>query len=168
MPKPCSPMGILGSSNNYVIRDPHPQLSKEALPQLDQSPPGSHRSLETDGPPRRWARFNSEQESWKLLEVIIPSLEESRDGYQQEFDPNPIPSSCSPSRPWAGFNLEEELWEFLKTVIPNDSKERSHLRVRTSPMPNHQTGQDSRNHHTGNIEQLNLSEQGNQSMKRTQ
>ena len=35
MPRPCSPMGILDSSNKYVKRDPHPPLSKEALPLLD-------------------------------------------------------------------------------------------------------------------------------------
>ena len=38
MPKPGSLMGILGSTNNYIIRD--------------QPPPGSHSSLETDGPTR--------------------------------------------------------------------------------------------------------------------
>ena len=35
MPRPCSPMGILGLSNKYVTQDLHPLLSKKALPPLD-------------------------------------------------------------------------------------------------------------------------------------
>ena len=35
MPRPCSPMGILGTSKKYITQDPHPLLSKEALPLLD-------------------------------------------------------------------------------------------------------------------------------------
>ena len=68
MPRPYSPMGILGSSHRYVIRDPHPSPSEVRLQQLDQPPSTeSQCSLKADGPPRWWTSTRSKKygNSWK-------------------------------------------------------------------------------------------------------
>ena len=56
MPRPYSPMGILGPSHGYVMQDPHPPPSEVRLRQLDQPPSTeSQCSLKADSRPRQWA-----------------------------------------------------------------------------------------------------------------
>ena len=151
IPRYHNPPCILDPSHGYPNRDTHPLLSELRSPQLDQLPlTESWHSLKTDGSPKQWKGFDTEQELQKILETNIPSHDQ--DKTKELIQHQCLDQTAHQDRGLAS-SQKRNYGNFLKTVIPHDGHNKGQDHKETDPVTNCYTRMDPRDSHAQDKQQ---------------